>query len=397
MKVIHGKIDCSPAETGYDESRIEMLEKRFGEMIDNKIIHGASWCISHKGKVIAHGGIGRNNAIGADEQMLPETVFGIASITKTFTATAIMQLIEDGYIRLNTYVGEILPQFAKKPFNNITLLHLLTHTSGIYPDGGCFDEISPCDSWQLIEAAAEKWDGKGEFDWISAGISGGLRRPTGAEWQYSSFGFAILGEVITRVSGIDVHDYIREKIIRPLKMNDTDFNLTPDTAARTFWRDNEQKQRLDDIVSGKDDGSYKDGTVWDNVPSTAGGLMSTVYDLVRYGNAFINNSRFDGARILGKKSVEKISTVQLNGVPDYCWAASEPNRLYGIGFDIRRSPAFSYSDRTIMHEGSGASSLDIDLEEGLAAAWFVPFDVGANGWSAEPLYNVQNIIWSGII
>lgn len=397
MKVIHGKIDCSPAETGYDESRIEMLEKRFGEMIDNKIIHGASWCISHKGKVIAHGGIGRNNAIGADEQMLPETVFGIASITKTFTATAIMQLIEDGYIRLNTYVGEILPQFAKKPFNDITLLHLLTHTSGIYPDGGCFDEIAPYDSWLLIEAAAERWDGKGEFDWISAGISGGLRRPTGAEWQYSSFGFAILGEVITKVSGMDVHDYIREKIIRPLKMNDTDFNLTPDTAARTFWRDNEQKQCLDGIVSGENDGSYKDGTVWDNVPSTAGGLMSTVYDLVRYGNAFINNGRFDGARILGKKSVEKISTVQLNGVPDYCWAASEPNRLYGIGFDIRRSPSFSYSDRTIMHEGAGASSLDIDLEEGLAAAWFVPFDVGANGWSPEPLYNVQNIIWSGII
>lgn len=397
MKVIHGKIDCSPAETGYDESRIEMLEKRFGEMIDNKIIHGASWCISHKGKVIAHGGIGRNNTIGADEQMLPETVFGIASITKTFTATAIMQLIEDGYIRLNTYVGEILPQFAKKPFNDITLLHLLTHTSGIYPDGGCFDEIAPYDSWLLIEAAAERWDGKGEFDWISAGISGGLRRPTGAEWQYSSFGFAILGEVITKVSGMDVHDYIREKIIRPLKMNDTDFNLTPDTAARTFWRDNEQKQCLDGIVSGENDGSYKDGTVWDNVPSTAGGLMSTVYDLVRYGNAFINNGRFDGARILGKKSVEKISTVQLNGVPDYCWAASEPNRLYGIGFDIRRSPSFSYSDRTIMHEGAGASSLDIDLEEGLAAAWFVPFDVGANGWSPEPLYNVQNIIWSGII
>ena len=84
-------------------------------------------------------------------------------------------------------------------------------------------------------------------------------------------------------------------------------------------------------------------------------------------------------------------------MPDYCWNANEPNRLYGIGFDIRHSLDFNYSDRTIMHEGAGASSLDIDLEEGLAAAWFVPFDEGANGWSAEPLYNVQNIIWSGLI
>lgn len=397
MKVIHGKTDCSPSETGYDESRIEMLEKRFGEMIDKKIIHSASWCISHKGKVIAHGAAGRNNSTGADGQLQPDAVFGIASITKTFTATAIMQLIEDGYIRLNTYVGEILPQFAKKPFDGITLLHLLTHTSGIYPDGGCFNESAPRDAWELIEAAAEKWDGKSEFDWISAGISGGLRRPTGTEWQYSSFGFAILGEVITKVSGMDVHEYIRKKLIAPLKMNDTDFDITPETAARTFWHTDEHKQWLDKVAAGECDGSSRDGSVWDNVPNTAGGLNSTVYDLIRYANAFINNGRLDGARILGRKSVEKMSMVQLSGVPDYCWAANESNRLYGIGFDIRRSPAFSYSDRTIMHEGAGASSLDIDLEEGLAAAWFVPFDTGANGWSPEPLYNVQNIIWSGLI
>ena len=92
-----------------------------------------------------------------------------------------------------------------------------------------------------------------------------------------------------------------------------------------------------------------------------------------------------------------MSKVQIRNTPDFCWNANEPDRLYGVGFDIRRTPAFSYSDRTIMHEGAGASSLDIDLEEQLTAAWFVPFDEGANGWSPEPLYNVQNIIWSGLI
>ena len=120
MNVINGKTDCRPCDTGYDESRIEMLNRRFGEMIDRKIIHGVSYCISHKGKVIAHGALGRNNAMGIDTPMQPDTVFRTASITKTFTASAIMQLIEDGYIRLNTYIGEIIPQFAKKPFDKIT-------------------------------------------------------------------------------------------------------------------------------------------------------------------------------------------------------------------------------------------------------------------------------------
>lgn len=142
MNVIQGKIDCKPIETGFDESRIEMLNKRLGEMIDRRLIHGVSYCISHKGKVIAHGALGRNNGMGLDMPMQPDTVFGIASITKTFTATAIMQLVEDGYIRLSTPVGEILPQFAEKPFDGITLLQLLTHTSGLYPDGGCFPEAA---------------------------------------------------------------------------------------------------------------------------------------------------------------------------------------------------------------------------------------------------------------
>ena len=397
MNVIQGKIDCKPIETGYDESRIDHLNKRWQEMIDKKIIHGASYCIAHKGKVIAHGGIGRNNALGIDTPMQPDTVFGIASITKTFTATAIMQLIEDGYIRLNTYVGEILPQFAEKPFNDITLWHLLTHTSGLYPDGGCFGEAAPPDQWELINAAAEKWDGKGEFDWIASGISAGLRRLPGQEWQYASFGFTILGEVVTRVSGQNVHDYIEEKIIRPLKMTDSGFYHTKDTASRSFIGSERKREYFAKIISGELDNRKGNGSVWDNIPGTGGGLHSTVYDLVRFGNAYINNGRLDGARILGRKSVEKMSTVQLSGVPDYCWGANEPNRLYGIGFDIRRGQSFNYSDRTIMHEGAGASSIDIDLDEQLVAAWYVPFDEGANGWSAEPLYNVQNIIWSGLM
>ena len=397
MNVINGKIDCRPIETGYDESRIEALNSRLSDMLERKVIHGVSYCISHKGRIIAHGALGRNNALGIDTPMQPDTVFGIASITKTFTATAIMQLVEDGYFRLDTLVGDILPQFKEKPFDKIAVIHLLTHTSGMYPDGGCFPDTYPKEPWDIIDEAAKGWDGKSDFDWVSMGISPGLRRAPGEEWQYCSFGFAILGEIITRVSGMFAHDYIEEKIIKPLNMKDTSFYYSPDMAKRAFAYDEEHKDYLGKIISGEIGSRDGDGNIWDIIPQTGGGLNSTVYDLVRYGNAFINGGRLDGARILGRKSVEKMSTVQLQGVHDYCWGANEPNRLYGIGFDIRRGPAFTYSDRTIMHEGAGASSLDIDLEEGLVAAWTVPFDTGANGWSSEPLYNVQNIIWSGLI
>ncbi|MBQ7775501.1 MAG: serine hydrolase [Lachnospiraceae bacterium] len=392
MEVLKGKVDCLPEETGYDSSRIEALNAHFERLIDKEIILGAQYTISHKGKIIANASMGSGSRI-SQVKMQPDTVFPIASITKLFTTVALMQLIEDGYIRLNTAVAEILPQFAEPPFNGITLLHLLTHTSGLYPDGGCFPESAPKNSWGLIEEAAQLWNGEGEFDWVKAGISGGLRRPVGSEWQYNSFGFVLLGEVISKVSGQNVHDYITQKVIRPLAMQDTAFEPTQDMAKRMFIRNERQKEMLEAIIAGK--ALSEDTSFWSKIPSTGGGLCSTTNDLIRFANMMLNYGRLDGSRILGRKMVERITTQQLHNVPDYCWGANEPNRLYGIGFDMRQGPAYTYSDGTYMHEGAGASSIDIDPKEQLCAAWFVPWDKGE--WCPDPLYNVQNIIWSGIM
>ena len=396
MKVITAKTDCKPSETGYDESRLDKLNERLADMIDRKVIHGAAYCIAHKGRVIAHAALGSGSALGGDALMQPDTVFGLASITKTFTATAIMQLVEDGIVSLTDPVGKYLPQFDKKPFSDITLLHMLTHTSGLYPDAGCFEEEYPKHGWVHIEEALDKWNGEGEFDWLTPAISNGLRRPVGSEWMYNSLAFSILGEVITKASGVFAHDFITQRIIKPLGLNDTSFDLTPQAAKRFFVYDDDTKKYIDTLISGGDPDS---GSKWSRVkiPQTGGGLVSTVYDLARFGSAFALGGRIEGKRLLGRKSVEKMSRVQVSGIPDRCWGAKEDNRLYGIGFDIRRNANFNYSDNTIMHEGAGASSIDIDLDEQLAAAWFVPFGEGAGGWSAEPLYNVQNIIWSGII
>ena len=398
MEVIQGKIDCQPEETGYDSSRIDVLNSKLQDLIGRQVIHGASYCISHKGKIIAHSSIGSGNAVTENVAMQPDTVFRIASITKTFTAAAIMQLVEDGKIRLDTPVGEILQPFANGPFQEITIMHLLTHTSGLYPDENCFPEGYPKQPWELINSAYDYYvkSGKeGEFDWVSAGISMGLRIPVGTQWQYCTFGFVLLGEVISRVSGMFAHEYIEKHILRPLQMKDSGFTHIPDMAKRAFVWNKEEEVRLKEIAEGKQL-SQEEG-IWDKIPSTGGGLNSTVYDLVRFGNAFVYNGRLDGARILGRKAVEKMGTVQLHNIPDYCWGAKEENRLYGIGFDMRQGPAYTYSKGTIMHEGAGACSLDIDPKEELVAAWFVPFHIVEWGWTAEPLYNVQNIIWSGLI
>ena len=81
-----------------------------------------------------------------------------------------------------------------------------------------------------------------------------------------------------------------------------------------------------------------------------------------------DSSRLGDVRILGRKSVEKMTTRQLHNVSDYCWGANKPDRGYGLGVDMRQGPAHSYSVGTYMHEGSGTSSIDIDPKEQLAVA-----------------------------
>ena len=164
-------------------------------------------------------------------------------------------------------------------------------------------------------------------------------------------------------------------------------------AKRAFVKHERHQKRLNEIIAG----TYQENmdSVWSKIPSTGGGLMSTTNDLIRFAHMMLGKGRLDGVRILGRKSVELMTTKQLHNIPDYCWGANEPDRGYGLGFDMRQGYAHSYSVGTFMHEGSGTCSIDVDPVEELAVVWFVPFN--KVDWVPEPLYNVQNIIWSGLI
>lgn len=392
MLYTQGKTDCVPDKVGYDESRITVLNNHLQGLINDGEIQCASYCVSRGGKVFMHGAVGSRSYKKEDNTPLsPDAVHYIASITKTFAAVAMMKLVEDGVTRLDVPVGEILPQFNTPPFNQITLFQLLTHTSGMHPDPGCFENKYEISSWGLIDAAYrlhKKEDG--EFDWIAAALANGVREKPNTQWMYCSFGFVILGAVIEKLTGVFAHTYIEENILKPLKMVDSGFNMTPEKAKRAILNDERRENWLNSIIAGEEE---KD-ELWDKIPSTGGGMHSTPYDLIRYGNMMLNGGSLDGVRILGRKAVEKMTAQAIHRMPNYTWNANEPERGYGIGFDMRFGPAFTFSSGTYMHEGAGACSLYIDPKEELVAAWIVPF--AKEGWFSRALFNVQNIIWSGL-
>jgi len=398
MLYTQGKTDCKPGDVGYNEQRLEVLNRHLQRVIDDGEIQCATYCVSRKGRVFAHGAIGKKSFRKDDNTPVqPDSVRYIASATKTFTAVAIMKLVEDGVTRLDQPVGEILPQFNTPPYNGVTLFQLLTHTSGMHTDDGCFENKYQSNYWKIIDDAYRLCGpaGKNKFDWLAAAlgtIGNGFRVKPDTEWAYCSFGFVVLGAVIEKLTGVHAHKFIEDNICKPLGLKDTAFDLTPEKAKRYIVTDEKLEKYVNDTING----TYKPEWISEklNIPSTGGGMEGTSFDLNRFGNMMLFGGTLDGERILGRKAVERMTTI-VSALPNFCWNAKEKERYYGIGFDMRNGPAFTFSQNTYMHEGAGACSLYIDPKEELVAAWIVPF--AKEGWFSRALFNVQNIIWSGVM
>ena len=386
----------TPDAVDYDAFRFTVLHDHFNRMMNAGEIQCANYCLARDGKVFANTALGKFCYRPEDtRETQPDTIQKIASITKLFCTVAIFKLLEDGRIRLNQPVGDILPEFNTPPFNGITPAHLLSHTSGLPPDPGCFENKYFKSPWYFIENA-------GDTPWLEAALSCGLRKKTGEEWAYCSFGFAVLGEIVSRVTGRFVHEYITENILKPCGMNDSGFmEDRPKNAAdrerkipfakRLLVRDEETERGIADFITGKEPSV----SVWDSVPSTAGGMYSTAEDLCKFGTMLLNKGTINGNRVLGRKTVERMTEqYTTSDIRDYCWGAGGVPRAYALGPDLRRTPDSLYSKGTFFHEGAGACCLIIDPQEKLVASWFVPFK--NDQWYAHGLYNAAAIMWSGL-
>jgi serine-type D-Ala-D-Ala carboxypeptidase len=382
------KTEFAAGDVGYDESRLDTLNQFFEQYIAKKVIISANYCLARDGKIFANNALGKLSFREEDTRELkPDTIQRIASITKLFTAVAIWQLAEDGKLRVTQKVGEFIEEFNEKPFNEITIAHLLSHTSGMHPDGGCFENKYFVSQWEFIGHDQGK-------NWIAAALRSGMRKKPGEEWAYSSFGYVILGEIITRASGQFANDYIRDHIIIPCGLKDTGFGFDKETITRTNITTERRERYINELLN-ETENKEEENNFWSKIPGTGGGLYSTANDLCRFGIMLQQGGYIDGVRVIGRKAIEKMSALYTEPhIKDFCWNAGGPYRRYGLGPDMRCNEASLYSMETYFHEGAGACCLIIDPVEKLVAAWFVPFH--NDYWFAEPLHNAAAIIWSGL-
>ncbi len=385
----------TPKEVYYNEEKFGILDKHFERMMENNEISGAAYCMTRDGKKFVESSLGTMSYERDDHRPLkPDAIFWIASITKLFTATAIFKLIEDGEFRLDTAVGDIIEEFRQGPFKEINIAHLLSHTSGMNPDEGTFENPYYITAWDYLEEGFRN----GDSNWIKNALKCGMRTDPGKEWAYNSFGYTLLGEIIARVSKVFAEDFIENEILKPCDMKDTCFthSLKQATADRIVVMNAEVKDYVTRLHNNVPIANTELEKLIHSFSDTSGGLFSTTSDLVKFGNMLLNGGYHGDRRILGRLTIDRMTSRYTGSqIKDYCWGAGGVERPYGLGPDLRNNLMSFYSKGTYFHEGAGASCLMVDPHERMVAAWVVPFM--DDNWHGAGLYHASTIMWSGIL
>jgi CubicO group peptidase (beta-lactamase class C family) len=210
------------------------------------------------------------------------SIFGIASISKTFVATAIMQLYEDGRLELDRDVNNYLKTFQLKyKFNDsVTIENLLTHTAG-------FDERN------IGTAVRTEKDVISLAQYLKKRMPPQIR-PAGKALTYSNHGYALLGLIVEEVSGLSFDEYVRKMILKPLEMNYSGFKRQAELEKNYVTSYLQKNNQL--IL-------YKPYFMLDY---PAGSLSTTASDMGHYISMFLRNGNYKGIQILDSATVVKM-------------------------------------------------------------------------------------------
>ena len=284
------------------------FETELTKRMEKEHIPGVAVAVSMNDNVIYQKGFGLGNL---EDQLpiTPDTMFGTASVTKSFTALAIMQLVEQEMIALSDPVSTYLPAFEIKgmePAEQITIHHLLTHTTG----------LAPIKRHEEFNYFADHLKYLKEEDHDLLGMPGEF-------FSYSNDAFLLLGAIIEKVTGRLYRRYITEEILYPLHMHRSTFSI-------------EEVKKFSNVtvpyIFNKEKNEHE-SQPWPKLGNyeVGGGIRSTVLDLLKYGSLFLNDGKFGGTSIISEIDLKKIYQpyVQTDQTSYYGYAFKVTSGYYG--------------------------------------------------------------------
>jgi CubicO group peptidase (beta-lactamase class C family) len=326
---------AKPETIGLSPSRLQKLSDAFKREVDKGTLPGATVMVARKGQIGWFDAIGRQSP--ADSRpMAHDTLFRIFSMTKPIVSVGIMMLVEEGHLIISDPVAKFIPEFAKQKVGvesngklelvdvqrPMTVQDLLRHTSGITYDHTGNSLVQQM--YRETRLRSRKIT-NAEHATMIAGMP--LICQPGAEWNYSR-STDVLGRIIEVVSGKTLGAFLTERILAPLQMAETAFFTGEENAGRIAepfpvdpWN-GEKVQLFNPLESPA-------------MESGGGGLVSTTMDYARFCQMLLNGGTLDGARIIGRKTLQLMASDHLSPQVKVKGEMLAPGHGFGLGFAVR--------------------------------------------------------------
>ncbi len=334
-----------PELVGMSAERLARIDTAMQRYVDRREVAGVVTLVARRGRVVHMSAIGHRDAEAAST-MTTDAIFRIASMTKPITSVAAMMLFEEGHFLLSDPIAKWLPEFKdvkvaeftagveRTPTPQklvpadgpITIRHLLTHTAGLANEYRGANQKEYLDKTRGAMTPTTTLG-----DTVRGMAELPLNHQPGAEWQYGR-ATDVVGRLVEVISGRSLDEFFRERICGPLAMNDTHFYLPEsklDRFTAVYAPDEQGRIQLSEAPNAESR-FVKEPHIYF---MAAGGLVSTAADYWRFSQMLLNGGELDGVRLLGRKTVELMTTNHIGELP--VWLVG-PGFGFGLGFAVVR-------------------------------------------------------------
>ena len=334
-------------------------------------VKGAGLVVAKGGEIVGEYYAGMANT---DREADAETIWPLASISKLYTAAAAMSLIEQGEIALSTKASSIFPSFTKAGRGQITLRHLLTHTSGL-----------PYESDHMAERLAAKIS-------LEAMVGEAYDCPMlfapGKDQSYSDYGIGLAGLMCAEVAGISFPELVRTRVLVPGGLHNTFMPPPDDVTERIAY--------VDGALAEHTDGAMYNSLHARGLAHPAFGTIASARDLLRFGLLFDLNCPH---RLFSRVGTTVMTTDQTGyDFPDHVTEPMSPSvQAWGLGFQVKGSMTFPelVSPSAFGHPGASGCIVCVDPKWDVAFSFVSNrhLNLGYDTWT-DRLMQITNVVMS---
>lgn len=354
------------SELGMSAARLDLARDLMREHVASGRAPSAAAVVLRHGQVVLEEAFGVQRPDGPALRL--DHLWPIASAGKPVTAATVMALVEQGRIGIMQPIIDHLPELAGGDDDAVLVHHLLTHSAGWESDIFTGRTLEVLASGELPPPSPGVDLITHLFMWIA--LHPRRSAPVGEQMAYGNMNYALLGEIVRRVTGGTLDAAMRQHVFGPLGMEHSALIVGDDLRPHLV-------QRAPGLPFGPSDPFTLEGELWEASDSGESGVHMSPRDLVRFGQAILNGGTLDGSRFLAASTVRAMCMDQIPGLPAvFAEGRLVPTASWGYGFGIicaQRWPYFGgglVPNGSVSHPGAGGIDFWIDFEHGIVGAFF---------------------------